>query len=783
MLLRRGARELASGPARSRLRGQATSMCSIDLASANGAGIDKANAKQVIYIRSFASQRNARLAWLQSQFRKAEGGLSTKPHTVEPLQLWILLCIVLTDAELLEVVDRTAKNAVIRERESSGQDGSDLKTGSSPLAAGKVLTRTPDNVLSKRLGASRSSSYTDLEASSLAQAKAKVETDSSEGGLLSQEDDGSAAGPIVPGEEIEEGTCTDKQVVASNEGSESLSTLPESDIFRKEGVDVGPQEAEVGAIHEAESFIHHRVESSTLEQTDSPLPKLPEVGESGDETAGDVSSRYPEELERSTLSIDSDTTRAKTSAVGQVNMTLSNGHLEPADQTMDEHTEETSADEGHSRSANMEVDSIEAQVLLKIASSGGQTKEARLAKVCANLSARLHEYKAENVQLEELLLIEREERASVDKVIKHFEQQLSTAQATAASMEADLAGALAVKSAEMAALTSALHESRQRASAAEAKATSLQATAEVLTRTRDMSEARIIQALREELISAEQRVEEERLAHVATRQDAVGRENDLEQQLTENVAALTRMQRSLEDRASKNQDLEQRITMLESDCAALNEELQKADARLKREQKRPSEDAGSSIQASCFLLLSYKHGKKRLNELGKPNGRQRAPMFRWRVELAASKRDIDSGSAQAQGELEKKFRELTELLAQAEREQFVNRSGHATDDEEQGLRSLTLGPKLHQRKSIVGPSLRSAVKLLDRGTVQAGKFLWRRPVARIVVFFYLVFVHLFLLYLLGRLQDLAETLEGAVASKAGSLANSKDLFPGMTRQP
>eukprot|EP00850_Spirogloea_muscicola_P000102 SM000001S04504 [mRNA] locus=s1:664273:670539:+ [translate_table: standard] len=690
-------------------------------------------------------------AWLQSQFRKAE--------------------------ELLEVVDRTAKSAVIRERESSGQDGSDLKTGSSPLTAGKVPTRTPENVLSKRLGASRSSSYTDLEASSLAQAKAKVETDTSEGGLLSQEDDGSAAGSTVPGEEIEEGTCTDEQVVASNGGSETLSTLPAPDISREEGMLVGPQEAEVSAINEAESSINHSVASSTLEQTDSPLPKLPKDGEFEDGSAGDVSSKHPEELERSTVVMDSDTTRAKTSAVGQVNMTLTNGHVETADQTMDEHQEETSADEGHSRSANLEVDSNEAQALLKIASSGGQTKEARLAKVCANLSARLQEYKAENVQLEELLLIEREERASVDKIIKHFEQQLSTAQATAASMEADLAGALAVKSAEMSALTSALHESRQRANAAEAKATSLQATAEVLTRTRDMSEARIIQ----ELISAEQRVEEERLAHVATRQDAAGRENDLEQQLTENVAALTRMQRSLEDRASKNQDLEQRITMLE--VQAWKEEAERA-----RQAQREAEGANVSLAAEVQKL---------------------------RVELAASKRDMDSGSAQAQGELEKKFRELTELLyfkqtqleamsserqaaimqleretkrfreakAQAEREQLVNRSGHATDDEEQGLRSLTLAPKLHQRKSIVGPSLRSAVKLLDRGTVQAGKFLWRRPVARLIVFFYLVFVHLFLLYLLGRLQDLAETLEGAVASKAGSLANSKDLFPGMTRQP
>ncbi|XP_058753876.1 golgin candidate 1-like [Vicia villosa] len=50
----------------------------------------------------------------------------------------------------------------------------------------------------------------------------------------------------------------------------------------------------------------------------------------------------------------------------------------------------------------------EAQRLLKTTKSTGQSKEARLARVCAGLSSRLQEYKSENAQLEELLTAERE---------------------------------------------------------------------------------------------------------------------------------------------------------------------------------------------------------------------------------------------------------------------------------------------------------------------------------------------------------------------------------------
>jgi ABC-type multidrug transport system permease subunit len=57
--------------------------------------------------------------------------------------------------------------------------------------------------------------------------------------------------------------------------------------------------------------------------------------------------------------------------------------------------------------------------------------------------------------------------------------------------------------------------------------------------------------------------------------------------------------------------------------------------------------------------------------------------------------------------------------------------------------------------------LQNAVKLLDSGAVRATRFLWRYPIARMFLLFYLVFVHLFLMYLIHRLQEQAEAQEVA----------------------
>jgi hypothetical protein len=63
------------------------------------------------------------------------------------------------------------------------------------------------------------------------------------------------------------------------------------------------------------------------------------------------------------------------------------------------------------------------------APSAGASKEARLAKVCERLSKRLDEYKRENEQLEELLVVERQRAQGGAGELSRLEDETATLQA------------------------------------------------------------------------------------------------------------------------------------------------------------------------------------------------------------------------------------------------------------------------------------------------------------------------------------------------------------------
>lgn len=449
----------------------------------------------------------------------------------------------------------------------------------------------------------------------------------------------------------------------------------------------------------------------------------------------------------------------------------------------------------------------EARGLLKSASSAGQSKEARLAKICASLSLRVQEYKAENAQLEELLSTERDGRGSMDNAVKALQQKLVQARADLEASEGIFTNALAAKNSEIGTLTAALSETKRQAALLEGKLAALQADAEVFAKSRDVSEARMIQALREELSAAERRFEDERAAHGSTRQSATQREIELEQRMTESTAGLTRMQRVVDERTQKTLDLEEKISLLEVECATLNQELQEGEARWKREHKRPTDEPYMAAQVNAWKEEAERARHIQHETEGKLTAME-AETQKLRVELEARKRETESSSVQAHTELEKRFRELTELLylkqtqlesmasekqaaqlqlekearrfrevkAQAERDnRAMRRLAMTADDEDPGLSYFeALG--LQQRR--VSPSIEKAAKLLDKGAVTAGRFLWRRPLARLVLLFYFVFVHLFLMYLLHRLQAQADEHDtGFPTDTVGGNLSFKESFP------
>ncbi|XP_075491927.1 golgin candidate 1-like isoform X4 [Primulina tabacum] len=461
---------------------------------------------------------------------------------------------------------------------------------------------------------------------------------------------------------------------------------------------------------------------------------------------------------------------------------------------------------GNQGNNNQEQETIteqldEAQGLLETAISTGQSKEARLARVCAGLSSRLQEYKSENTQLEELLMAERELSKSYEARIKQLQKDLSASKSEVSRAGSNMVEALAAKNAEIEALASSVDALKKQAALSEGNSASLQANMESMIRNRELTETRMMQALREELAAAERRAEEEHAAHNAFKQAAREREVELGQKAIEASTALAKIQRTADDRAAKAAEFEQKVALLEVECASLNEELQDVEARVRRGQKKSPEDANQAIQVQAWQeeVERARYGQREAE--GKLSSME-AEVQKMRVEMAAMKRDAEHYSRQEHIELEERYRELTDLLyykqtqletmaseksaaefqlekevkrlqeLEAERNRTSRRASSSweEDTDMKALESLPLHHR-HMATASLQMQLQKAAKLLDSGAVRATRFLWRYPTARIILLFYLVFVHLFLMYLLHRLQEQADKFTSKEVAQSMGLSN------------
>lgn len=443
----------------------------------------------------------------------------------------------------------------------------------------------------------------------------------------------------------------------------------------------------------------------------------------------------------------------------------------------------------------------EAQGLLESAKTTGQSKEARLARVCAGLSSRLQEYKSENAQLEELLVAERDLSKSYEARIQQLQKDLSLSKEEVNRVESNMLEALAAKNAEIEALVNSMETVKKQAALSEGNLASLQANMESIMRSRELTETRMMQALKEELASAERRAEEEHAAHNATKMAAMEREVELEHRALDASTALAKIQRTADERAAKVVELEQKVALLEVECSSLTQELQDMEARARRGQKKSPEDANQVIQMQAWqeeverARQGQRDAERKLSSL-------EAEVQKMRVEMAAMKRDAEHYSRQEHMELEKRYRELTDLLyykqtqleamtsekaaaefqlekemkriqeAQVEVERSrVPRRASTSWEEDTDMKALEPLPFHHRH--LVGASiqLQKAAKILDSGAVRAIRFLWRYPVARLLLLFYMVFVHLFMMYLLHRLQEQADSLSSREVAESMGLGN------------
>ncbi|CAK7337483.1 unnamed protein product [Dovyalis caffra] len=454
----------------------------------------------------------------------------------------------------------------------------------------------------------------------------------------------------------------------------------------------------------------------------------------------------------------------------------------------------------------------EAQGLLKTTVSSGPSKEARLARACAGLQSRLQEYKSENAQLEELLIAERELTKSYEAHIKQLQKDLSMSKSEVTRVESDMAEALAAKNSEVEALVNSMETIKKQAALSEGNLASMQVAYTFLFSKhgvyyekqgidRDKDDAGIL-ALREELASAERRAEEERTAHNSTKMAAMEREVELEHRAIEASTVLARMQRIADERTAKAVELEQKVALLEVECASLNQELQDMEGLARRGQKKSPEEANQLIQGSSFSITYNSIIYSRIAERERKDVIRCTEVQKMRVEMAAMKRDAEHYSRQEHMELEKRYRELTDLLyykqtqleamasekaaaefqlekevkrlqearVEAERSRASRRTSSSWEEDTE-MKEIEPLPLYHRHMVGASIQLQKAAKLLDSGAARATRFLWRYPTARLSLLFYLVFVHLFLMYLLHHLQEQADSFSAREVAESMGLAN------------
>ncbi|KAI3801982.1 hypothetical protein L1987_30102 [Smallanthus sonchifolius] len=447
----------------------------------------------------------------------------------------------------------------------------------------------------------------------------------------------------------------------------------------------------------------------------------------------------------------------------------------------------------------------EAQGLLESSKTTGQSKEARLARVCAGLSSRLQEYKSENAQLEELLVAERELSKSYEARIQQLQKESSLSKEKVNIMDSSMLEALGAKNTEIESLLSSMDTLKKQAALSEGNLASLQANMELIMRNRELTETRMMQALKEELSSAERRAEEERAAHNATKMAAMEREVELEHRALDASTALAKIQRTTDERTAKAVELEQKVALLEVECSSLTQELQDMEARARRGQKKSPEDANQVIQMQAWQE-EVERARQGQRDAEMKLSSMEAEVQKVRVEMAAMKRDAEHYSRQEHMELEKRYRELTDLLyykqtqleamtsekaaaefqlekemkrikeAQVEVERSrIPRRASTNWEEETDMKALEPLPFHHRHLVGANIQLQKAAKILDSGAVRAMRFLWRYPVARLLLVFYMVFVHLFMMYLLHRLQEQADTMSSR--EFAESMGLDKHILP------
>mmetsp|Transcript_11548 Transcript_11548/g.36529 ORF Transcript_11548/g.36529 Transcript_11548/m.36529 type:complete len:270 (-) Transcript_11548:117-926(-) len=267
-----------------------------------------------------------------------------------------------------------------------------------------------------------------------------------------------------------------------------------------------------------------------------------------------------------------------------------------------------------------------------------------------------------------------------------------------------------------------------------------------------------------------------------------------------------------DERAEKAAVVERRMGALEAEGARLEDALAGAEARLKREQDKASSASREEIESQVAAWKGEATSlRKLLEDSEAARDAAEADVRSARGEVDSARAEAAASSGQANDELEKRFRELTEVLYQKQtqlervssekaamqiqlerelletkeaaekaRSRTSRQSLMATHVDDDVVPMDTIGPMYDKLASDnrFGGMIKGGGKMLDATASQAARILRQSPLMRIVILCYIVFVHFFISYLIHRLQDKADYAEEAEAA-AALLAQGQVKLPGL----
>eukprot|EP00879_Flechtneria_rotunda_P003819 GHRR01004059.1.p1 GENE.GHRR01004059.1~~GHRR01004059.1.p1 ORF type:complete len:940 (+),score=461.32 GHRR01004059.1:146-2965(+) len=415
-------------------------------------------------------------------------------------------------------------------------------------------------------------------------------------------------------------------------------------------------------------------------------------------------------------------------------------------------------------------------------------KEVQLQRLVETLRKRFDTVKAENQQLEDMLHAAEQRTAAELLKSQQLESEVAAMQHAQDEIVASAAANAAAQDARISRLQQDLEGSSRQVAALHSALEAIQEQHQQVLNNKDAIEGGALEALRVELATAESQLDAERRAHAATKAAAATRERDLEEQLTGSSDALAATQRALEEGSFRLRELEEQQMLAVAEAARLREQvrLQKQQQTSQQQQETP----GQQLQ----LAAEREAWQQRLNEVnaqvlaaGVAQKAADAQIKALQQKLLQLQQSYQAAVAKGPAQLEGQVQELQELLYQKQQqlervsgekqgqimmlERQINTlkldlgrahaaaaaatSGGSSSRPAHDIIPMDALGEPYQRLARhrkLGGAVQATANFLDTTAASASQLLRQQPLVRLIVFLYIVLIHLYVYFLLARMQ-------------------------------